>query len=383
MATVERYLVATGRTEKERTRYRVRYRTPDRAQTDKRGFRTRRAAEDFAATVEVSKLRGEYIDPGKARASIGVLGAEWLTRQTHLKPSALRPVESDWRVHVEPRWGPVAVCDVVFTEVQAWVSELSGRRGPTTVIRAYGVLAAVLDDAVRDRRVLTNPARGVDLPRKVRREHVYLTHEQVHALAAAAGERAPMVLLLAYCGLRWGEAAALRVRDVNVLRRRLSVVQNAVEVGSKVIVGTPKSHKRRTVPVPAFLLEDVARQCEGKGPDDLLFPSPTGGYLRPPRGEGGWFDGAVRRSGVPRLTPHGLRHTAASLAVSAGANVKAVQKMLGHASAAMTLDVYSDLFDDDLEAVAVALDHAVTRQSVGRMWARTSAAAVTKGDGSP
>jgi integrase len=63
----------------------------------------------------------------------------------------------------------------------------------------------------------------------------------------------------------------------------------------------------------------------------------------------------VARSGVPRLTPHDLRHTAASLAISAGANVKAVQRMLGHASAAMTLDTYADLFDEDLDAVAIAL----------------------------
>ena len=72
----------------------------------------------------------------------------------------------------------------------------------------------------------------------------------------------------------------------------------------------------------------------------------------------GWFAKAVAEAKVPRLTPHDLRHTAASLAVSAGANVKAVQRMLGHASAAMTLDLYADLFDDDLEAVAIALDKA-------------------------
>lgn len=60
----------------------------------------------------------------------------------------------------------------------------------------------------------------------------------------------------------------------------------------------------------------------------------------------------------PEVTPHDFRHTAASLAISAGANVKAVQTMLGHASAAMTLDVYSDLFPDDLEAVAARLDEA-------------------------
>ncbi len=80
-------------------------------------------------------------------------------------------------------------------------------------------------------------------------------------------------------------------------------------------------------------------------------------------------ENAVTTSGVPRVTAHDLRHTAASLAVSAGANVKAVQRMLGHASAAMTLDIYADLFDDDLEAVATELDAARTRESVGKMWA--------------
>jgi len=61
---------------------------------------------------------------------------------------------------------------------------------------------------------------------------------------------------------------------------------------------------------------------------------------------------------MPRVTPHDLRHTAASLAISSGANVKAVQRMLGHASASMTLDTYADLFDDDLDSVATALDQA-------------------------
>jgi integrase len=91
-----------------------------------------------------------------------------------------------------------------------------------------------------------------------------------------------------------------------------------------------------------------------------------------------WFAKAVIESGVPRTTPHDLRHTTASLAVSAGANVKAVQKMLGHASAAMTLDIYADLFDDDLEAVAVALDDARSRASVAKMWPRSGHEALSR-----
>ena len=113
------------------------------------------------------------------------------------------------------------------------------------------------------------------------------------------------------------------------------------------------------MPVAASVLSRLAARCEGRSTSDLLFPARSGGYLKRPHAGSGWFDKAVTASGVPRTTPHDLRHTAASLAVSAGANVKAVQKMLGHASAAMTLDVYADLFDEDLDGVAERLDTAI------------------------
>ena len=102
-----------------------------------------------------------------------------------------------------------------------------------------------------------------------------------------------------------------------------------------------------------------------------MFDDGRGRYLKRPVSFTGWFAGAVDRSGVPRVTIHDLRHTAASLAVSAGVNIKALQRMLGHASAAMTLDVYSDLFDDDLDAVGIALNHARSSASVGKSWAQT------------
>jgi integrase len=94
----------------------------------------------------------------------------------------------------------------------------------------------------------------------------------------------------------------------------------------------------------------------GKGPDDLVFTTWRGRPLRNLNFRRDVFDKAAVDAGLEGLTPHELRHTAASLAVSAGANVKAIQKMLGHSSAAMTLDVYSGLFDDDLDGVANSLD---------------------------
>ncbi|MET0447460.1 MAG: site-specific integrase, partial [Aeromicrobium sp.] len=239
-----------------------------------------------------------------------------------------------------------------------WVSAMSKARGATTVQRALAVLSGILDESVKDRRLLASPAVGVKTPRKIKKPRTYLTHAQVHALAREAGGYASVVLVMAYCGLRWGEMAALRVKDVDITRRRLSVEQNAVEVGHKFIVGTPKSHERRTVPFPELLEAGLRQACEDRPPEALIFPSPDGSFMH--NNTRGWFAGAVTRSGVPRLTPHDLRHTAASLAISAGANVKAVQRMLGHASAAMTLDTYADLFDDDLDAVAIALHAAAT-----------------------
>lgn len=284
-------------------------------------------------------------------------------------------LESTWRIRIEPEWSGVALGDIRPSAVQQWVADLSRGDadhkplGGSMVQRTHQVFSAILADAVKDRMIVSNPAGGVKLPRKVRKRPVFLTHDQVAELAGAGGEYAALILVLAYTGLRWGEATGLRVRDLDMLRKRASVSENAVQVGSRIHVGTTKGHKQRSVPLPAFLLPRLARRCEGKGRDDLLFLGDDGEYMERPHTGSGWFDKACVTAKVPRVTPHDLRHTAASLAVSAGANVKAVQRMLGHASAAMTLDVYADLFDDDLEAVATAMDSARARASVGKMWA--------------
>lgn len=352
MGSVMAYETDSGR------RYRVLYRRPDHKQTSKRGFKTKREAELFLAGVEVRKASGDYIDPASARSTVATLGTAWLANQTHLKASSLRPVEIAWRLYVEPKWGNRQVGQLQHSEIQSWVSELSRQKSATTVLRAYGVLAAVLDVAVRDRRLSSNPSRGINLPRKLHREHRYLSHLEVTRLAKASGTRETLVYFLAYTGLRWGEAIGLRVKDISFTRSRLQVVQNAVEVGNRIVVGSPKSHKRRSVALPSFLLDPLRTQCGEKDQDDLVFGDKNGDHLRRTRvstGSRSWFKTALTEANLGAMTLHDLRHTAASLAISSGANVKAVQKMLGHASAAMTLDTYADLFDDDLDGVAVAL----------------------------
>lgn len=208
--------------------------------------------------------------------------------------------------------------------------------------RAHNILTQVLDMAVRDSMLARNPACGVKLPRKPKAEPIYLTMEQLQCLAGECSRYGELVWLLGTVGLRWGEAAALRVQDVNFLRKRISVERNAVTVGTKVVVGTPKTHEKRVVAAPRFVLDLLDPLCVGKGQDELLWSAASGDPLKLPS-KGSWYYGALERCmaadpDFPRVTVHGLRHVAAGLLISAGANVKAVQRQLGHADAAMTLN---------------------------------------------
>lgn len=347
-------------------RYRVRYRKPDKSQTDKRGFKTKKEAQLFLASVTVSKATGEYIDPNRGRDTLGSFHQSWVhERLAPLKPSSRTAMETAWRVHVEPQYGNRAVAGITRDEIAEWVAKLNLTLGAQTVRRIIFVLSGHLTIAVRKRAIQESPTAGVVLPKKRKKPIRYLTHEQVATLAGAAGESKRLIVeLLAYTGLRWGEAAALRIRHLNMLRKRITIEENAVLVNGAYAIGTPKNGETRIVPMPPHLVKRLEQTARGKGPDSFLF-SDIDVPMPYPHATSGWFVKAVTAAQaldktIPTITPHDLRHTAASLAVSAGANVKAVQRMLGHASAAMTLDVYADLFDDDLDAVAAAMSAART-----------------------
>lgn len=353
------YETAQGR------RYRVRYRKPDKSQTDKRGFRTKKDAELYLASVTISKAKGEYLDPSEGRRTLGSFEPMWdAERLAPLKPSSRHAMETAWRVHVEPKWGGREISTIRQSEIAQWVAELVKVRSPQTVRRAMFVLSGVLAIAAREHVIARNPAVGVTLPAKRRKSPRYLTHAQVATLSSSTAQEqhAVMIELFAYSGPRWGEAVAIRVRHLNMLRKRIRIEDNAVLVKGTYEIGTPKSGAARDIPIPPHLVKRIARLCEDKTPDAFLFGA--GADPMPyPHATSGWFVKAVRSAqqldtSIPAITPHDLRHTAASLAVSSGAHVKAVQRMLGHASAAMTLDVYADLFDDDLEAVARAMSAA-------------------------
>lgn len=302
-----------------------------------------------------------YLTHSRARITVGEWAVKWLEAQVQLKPLTRERYRNILRVQVLPQWQKVRLAEVTHVDVVAWVASLQAEGyAAATIRRAHRVFSLMMSLAVRDRRLSYNPAEGVRLPRVVRKEPVFLSHDQVDRLAEACVGFELFIRLLAYTGLRWGEATALQVKRVDLMRRGLEVVRTAIDLG-EVTYGTPKTHQHRSVPIPRSIVDELARHVAGKSPDDLVFTSPRGAPLRNHNFRARVFTPAARAIGVPQLTPHDLRHTAASLAVQAGANVKAVQRMLGHASAAMTLDVYAGLFGDDLDAVADRLDEAAAK----------------------
>ncbi|HEX4058550.1 MAG TPA: tyrosine-type recombinase/integrase [Galbitalea sp.] len=354
-------------------RYRVIYRKPDHIQTQKRGFKTKRDAELFLAKVEIDKSRGAYVDPARSRVLLGEWLDVWMASRSDWRETSRERARGIVVRHIKPELGGYPLASLNHQLVQNWAGALSKTQGPASVHKIVNVLSGALQMAVKDGRLPANPAHGLNLPKVSKASKRYLTHTEVRGLADAADALGRgiyrgqsngyglLVLVLAYCGLRWGEASGLRVKDIDFKRGRLEIQHTIVEIDGIQIDSEPKDYEARSIPVPATILAELETHVEGKEAGLPVFAAARGGWLRGRVFRRGWLDEAAETIGQPGLTPHELRHTAASLAISAGANVKAVQRMLGHASAAVTLDVYSDLFDSDLDSVSAALDAQILR----------------------
>ncbi|MCI1660910.1 MAG: site-specific integrase [Bifidobacterium psychraerophilum] len=353
MASVESYETKAGK------RFTVRYRKPDHSMGRKSGFKRKRDAQDYASHVETRISDGDYIDPKGGLTPVAELATRWMKSHRHIwKPSYMSPVQSAWRIHVQPKWGTRAIGSILRSEVQEWVSKLSETHSPSLVLRAFGILKGVFAMAVDDGLIRDAGAvRRIGLPRKPSRkeDRHYLDPIQLVELSDNCGNHRALILTLGFCGIRWGEAAGLRAKDVDLRNQRIHVRRNIVRVNGEYIEGTPKSWEIRDVPIPGKLIPVLAQAKLGLGREDHLFTDEDGHSPRPQsvgKGAHGWWAKALEAQGLELMPPHDLRHTAASIAVSSGANVKALQRMLGHKSAAMTLDTYADLFDSDLDGVA-------------------------------
>ena len=336
--------------------WRAGYRGPD-GREHSRSFRRKIDAERWLRDELQRQDRGLWVDPSAGAVGFGEYAEGWFRGLT-LKPKTTAGYRSLLDSRILPTLGVVELRRITPDFLRSWVANMaSDGLSASRMAQAKRVVSAVLAQAVTDGLIGRNPSETVKVPKTREREQRYLTAEQVSELADAVEERMRsgglLVKLLAYSGLRWGEAIALRADNVDVLRRRVHVRESATLVNGKLVWGAPKSHRSRTVVIPTFLVDEMAPTLSGDG---LVFASPTGQPLRSPNFLRRVWKPAVTECALRDLVPHDLRHTAASLAISAGASIKAVQRMLGHSSAQITLDRYTHLFDDDLESLADSMD---------------------------
>lgn len=353
MASIKKYPYKGSR---KGYRWRVQYRDPQGKSRTKQGFETKDAAEDWAAKNVVEIITDEWIAPEDQETAVADLWPRWWrSKEKELESSSAQAIQSSWDAHVNPRWGTCKVGEVKPDEVQDWVDELAARRSASVVHRAVEILRSLMSDAVRYRKVRRNPVVGVRLPPRTKKKPTTITEKQLRALVDEASRFKSLLLFLGYTGARWGEAAALTVGDIDVKRQRAAITKNAPTVSGRVVLGMPKTHEIRTIGVPAHVLEEMKPDLRGKLPTALVWTNQEGRHVTTPSRRS-WFHGALDRArakddSFPTITPHDLRHAAASILISRGASVLVVQRQLGHASAKMTLDRYAHLFEDDLDAV--------------------------------
>jgi integrase len=210
-------------------------------------------------------------------------------------------------------------------------------------------------------------------------EQRFLTAPELDTLAdAMPSERdAVLTLVLGWTGIRFGEAAALHVDAIDPLRRRMRIAEAVAEVRGRIVLGTPKTHAARSVTLPGFVAERLSEYLPRTG---LAFADRDGGPLRVTNWNRRTFTPTAEQVGLipPLLRVHDLRHSAASLMIASGAGVKVVQQQLGHRTATMTLDRYTHLFPDELEALSSALDGLRLRTAADSL--RTPARVANLGD---
>jgi integrase len=322
-------------------------------------FASLREAKSFKAERDSEAAIGAArFDPRLGRATLARI---WVQYSASKRPAVSAKTWSGytqhWQLRIRPRFGHIPVDEITRKEVQEFVDGLTV--GPWAKVSTLRLLRSILDLAREDARMHRNPALGVSAGRIPARErHRYLTADEASALARACGDQGDVVTILAFTGLRWSELVGLRVRDVDLAARRLYVRQAAPEVEGRIIVGPPKTRAAvRTVPLPQVVIDALKPRIAGRTFDEPAVTSPNGGLLR----SNNWrrhthWSQALQTTKLAPLTIHDLRHTYASLARASGADLRYVQKTMGHSTPTVTANIYSDLYSDELDHVATNLD---------------------------
>lgn len=319
-------------------------------------FDTKADAAAWLATIRTDIGRGGWIDPQAGRVTVAELGKEWLEGDPSKRRRSMIRDEQILRLHIGPTLGSVPIASVTKARVQrlvnAWVA---AEQAPRTVHRQYATLHALFAYAVGNDLIGRSPCRGIKLPEVPPLRRTPVTPEAVALLVEAVDVvYQAMVWVGAVLGLRWGEVAGLRVQDLDLLGRTLTVDFQLDE--QRELVEVKSGAGRRTLTMPRALVDVLSVHLARAGltaanGDSLIFTAADGGPLSYTNWRRRTWLPAIEKAGLPDVDFHDLRRAAATALVRLGVDVKTAQTRLGHSDVRLTLEVYAQATTEgDLEA---------------------------------
>jgi integrase len=344
-------------------RYQARYRGADgRDHPAPTTFASKREAERFLSLVEADIVQGRWIAPAAGRITVAEWAEQWFaSAERSWKPKTRYTYRSVLDRLVLAHLGSVTLSTLRPIAVGRWLGKLSESLSASQVRQAYRLLAQIMTSAVDNGLIPSTPCRGLRLPRLPEPDPRILTMDEVMRLAGVCElDDQVLVLLLAYAGLRIGEALPLRRRHIDVKAGRIRVVDAVTELPGGPVIGTPKNHQRRELAVPAFLVA-LVRQHLASLPDDpdvFVFPGRQKHTTHRQQSYHGFrrrFRQAATDAGLGEVTPHDLRATHASW-VADSHGVLAAAHRLGHSNASVTTRHYARRIDGRDADVALHLD---------------------------
>ena len=343
-------------------RWRARWRTPD-GRSRSQVFDRKVQAERWLTSIEHSKLTGAYVDPAAGKVTVADYWTTWSERQPW-RASSRMSITSLFDRHVLPTFGARALNNLRRGEIEMWAARLP--LSARTATQATRYLSTMLEAAVVDGLIATNPAHRARRPRVEQEPVVPFTDTEVEALRAAAPGWFAVALDLGLgAGLRQSEATGLTIDRIDFLHRELTIDRQLVTPKAGVpTFGPPKSKRSyRSVPLADAVVTAMARHVEvyGVGRDGLLLRGLDGRPMRRQRFGELWRQ-LRAQAGLPAARFHDTRHTFASMLLSGGVSVAAAAEYLGH-SPGVLLSTYAHLMPADHERARSAVETAFARDA--------------------
>ena len=353
-------------------RYQARYVTPDGdVVTAPTTFATKGDAGRFLDSIRTDLERGQWIDPNAGRVTLDSFARQWL-KERPLRPRTKELYAGLLDLHILPSLGESQLSRVTAARVRSWHADLDGGKypGASTVAKAYRLLRTILNTAVEDGRIASNPGQIEAAGRERPAERPVASVAEVYALADAVGrEHRLLVLLACFAGLRLGELQALRRKHVDLDRAAIRVVEQTLVLKDGThLTGPPKTDAGvRVIALPELVVDELRKHLVSVADDAeaLVFGRPGNRPFRRASLYTAWH-AATKKLGISGFRIHDLRHTGNTLAAATGASTKELMARMGHSSSRAAL-IYQHATRDRDVVIAKALDGMI-REVLEREW---------------